>query len=516
MDSIETRRFDFVIVGSGLAGSAAAYLLSDMGTVALLGKSSIDVCNSFHAQGGIAASVSSTDSASRHAEDTLAVGGGLCNSDVVDKLTKQASRLINWLQDIGVQFDHDDTGKLCLGLEGAHSQNRILHAGGDATGRKIMVALTRALERKPNVTRFTNTFVSGLISGTNNAVTGVLVDDVLPGRVPKRAAFLTNRITILATGGIGQLFSHTTNPMGATGDGIALAYLAGAAVSDLELVQFHPTSLSFTENPHFLISEAVRGAGAKLVTNTGFRLMETHPLQDLAPRDVVTRAVFSAMAEGCIVNLDARSISNFPTRFPTIFETCMNHGLNPAVSLLPITPAAHFLMGGIRARIDGVTNVPGLAAIGEVACTGVHGANRLASNSLLECVVMASELSQYLKGQTTPRRFEPSTTQMRFTPSFLPTSPELLRQIQTVMWRNVGIVRDEIGLRAALSKLRHLQSEFPYSASLCTAILITECALCRKESRGAHFRSDFPYVNQKDVPHHTTLIHGEEPVYQSI
>ncbi len=501
---METRQFDFVVVGSGLAGSAAAYRLSEFGTVALIGKSSMDMCNSYYAQGGIAAAVSPADSPSRHAEDTVAVGGGLCDIEVVTKLTSKAPELMDWLSTLGVNFDCDRNGILRLGLEGAHSQNRILHVGGDATGREVMIALARALADKTNVCRFTDMFVQGLIFDSNGAIVGVRTEFcATKSRIQETV--LATRATVLATGGVGQLFSHTTNPMGATGDGVALAYLAGAAVCDMELVQFHPTALALSGNPHFLISEAVRGAGATIVTENGDRVMQSHCLKDLAPRDIVTREVFTRQMNGYSLYLDARTIIGFSTRFPTIYEYCMKNGFDPGLKPLPITPAAHFIMGGIRTTLAGMTTVPGLAAIGEVACTGVHGANRLASNSLLECLVMAAELEENLRGQTARQIHTPTFAETQHGISLQKASQELLFQIQNTMWRQIGIIRSEEGIREGLCSLQNLQYQFPHSSALCTAILIAKSALRRTESRGAHFRSDFPNPDTKLGPNHTIL-----------
>jgi L-aspartate oxidase len=503
--------FDYVIVGSGLAGTAAAYWLSQHGDVALLSKEPPMKSNSFAAQGGIAAAVGPGDHPKRHVDDTLLAGNDLCDEAAVRLLAHRAPELMRWLIDIGVPFDRDASGHLSLGLEGAHRVKRILHAGGDATGQNVMQTLTQAVNGRANVHRMHDIQVMTLVKNRRHRVIGVLArrdiqsdvsgtEQIRTGRRGSQEGemfVLARRATILATGGAGQLFLHTTNPLGATGDGIALAYKAGANVRNLEFVQFHPTALNVDTNPHFLISEAVRGAGAKLVDEHGTPIMAHHPLGDLAPRDVVARAIYERLQAGAKVYLDASSITDFPARFPTIYEQCVQRGIHPGTDPIPVCPAAHFMMGGVAATMAGETSVPGLYAIGEVASTGVHGANRLASNSLLECLVMASELSNHLEAkESIVSSGDLSVDESSITP--MPgDANEVLDSVRQILWQSAGIVRHSDTLRAGLNRIQALQQLHPDSPAICTASLILESALRREESRGAHYRTDFPEQNPK-------------------
>ncbi|QSO52958.1 L-aspartate oxidase [Alicyclobacillus curvatus] len=482
---------DFVIVGSGLAGSVAAYLLSTQGSVLLLSKASPTESNSFVAQGGIAAAIGSDDDTKLHAKDTLEAGAQLCDPHVVAYLTATAPKLVHWLRDIGVPFDKNTRGTISLGLEGAHSRSRVLHAGGDATGRKVMETVTMALETNPRIQRLANVHVLSLIQNQSKRVIGAL------GHIYKESAeeiqFYARRAVILATGGAGQLFQRTTNPFGATGDGIALAYHAGASLRDLEFVQFHPTTLDLEGCPPFLISEAVRGAGGTLVDQLGDAIMKKYPQGDLEPRDVVARAIYSSLQQGKKVYLDCREINDFAKKFPTIFERCLAHGIDPLTDLIPVSPAAHFMMGGVVAEINGKTDVPGLYAIGEVASTGVHGANRLASNSLLECLVMAFSIAQLLESVKSIEEHE--FDQLELPVALIPDSPEVLDEVKTVMWESAGIVRDQESMQDGVQRLSNLKEQHPQSPAICTALLILQSALSRQESRGAHFRRDFPSLD---------------------
>jgi L-aspartate oxidase len=507
---VNTLTFDYVIVGSGLAGTAAAYWLSQHGDVALISKEPPMKSNSFAAQGGIAAAIGPGDHPKRHVDDTLLAGNDLCNEASVRLLAHRAPELMRWLIDIGVPFDRDASGHLALGLEGAHRMKRILHAGGDATGKNVMQTLTQVVRQCPNVHRMHDIHVMSLVKNHHHRVIGVLAKRDIPSEVPGSEQVnaerhgsaqgvmfvLARRATILATGGAGQLFLHTTNPLGATGDGIALAYKAGANVCNLEFVQFHPTALNVDTNPRFLISEAVRGAGAKLMDEHGTPIMTHHPLGDLAPRDVVARSIYERLQAGAKVYLDTRSITDFPARFPTIYERCVHHGLYPGTDPIPVCPAAHFMMGGIAATMAGETSVPGLYAIGEVASTGVHGANRLASNSLLECLVMAFELSNQLQlaEDEVGSSGDFSVDESSFTPMQRDTN-EVLDSVRRILWQSAGIVRHAETLRAGLNRIQALHRLHPDSPALCTASLILESALRREESRGAHYRSDFPVQN---------------------
>lgn len=478
---------DFVVIGSGLAGSAAAHLLSESGHVALLAKGSPAGSNSHAAQGGVAAAVGAGDGPSLHFKDTLDAGDGFCDPAAVRGLVARAPAVIDWLTALGVAFDKDAAGRTAFGLEGAHSRARILHVGGDATGAHMLAPLTDAIGRNPRIERIAEGEVRKLLR-SGAGVCGALVEDV----AGRRLFVLARRATILATGGLGQLYAHTTNPKGATGDGIALAYEAGAVVRNLEFVQFHPTALREDANPQFLISEAVRGAGAQLVDGAGRPILADHPQGSLAPRDVVARRIDAVQRGGSEVFLDARNVDRFAERFPTIHAACRVAGRDPRATFLPVSPASHFSMGGVRAKLTGETSVPGLYAIGEVASTGVHGANRLASNSLLECLVAAHELADRLRAQVGGFGADGLDMDAAAQEGFAAVDEGVMGELRAVMWECAGIVREERSLREGLRRLAELEARAPRMAPLLTARLILESALWREESRGAHYRADFP------------------------
>ena len=481
------RVVDFAVIGTGLAGSAAAHLLGESGDVALISKGLPAASNSHAAQGGMAAAVGPGDHPDLHFSDTLAAGDGFCDPAAVRGLVRRAPEAVAWLATLGVKFDRDAWGNTAYGLEGAHSRPRVLHIGGDATGAHLLAALTDAIEKSPRIERIVGGAVRALLR-CGKAVCGALVEDA----AGRRLFVLAQRATILATGGIGQIFSRTTNPPGATGDGIALAYEADAIVRNLEFVQFHPTALGGEGNPRFLISEAVRGAGAQLVDCSGAPLLADHPQGSLAPRDVVARRIAAAEEGGGAVFLDARGVDGFAERFPTIDAACRATGVDARTALIPVSPAAHFAMGGVAARLTGETSVPGLYAIGEVASTGVHGANRLASNSLLECLVMARELARHMATRTARFGLGEVDLDASAQEGFASTDQAVMGELREVMWRSAGIVRDGPRLKEGLRRVAELERQVPGMAPLLTARLILESALWREESRGAHFRADFP------------------------
>lgn len=478
-----------IVVGTGIAGLIAAHRASKNHDVVLVTKSRLSESNTRYAQGGIAVALFPDDSVESHVADTLRAGAGLCDPRAVEVLCAEGPGRVRDLIALGVEFDRAD-GELVRGHEAAHSSRRVLHAGGDATGFAIESALLRAVRRRA-IEVHEHTFVTDLVVD-GGVVIGV---DVIA------ADATTHRIlgdaVVLASGGAGRLFRHTTNPTVATGDGIAAAWRAGAAVSDLEFYQFHPTALALPGN--HLVSEAVRGEGAVLRDADGERFMvDVHPDAELAPRDVVARGIAAAMARqgGTPVVLDATALGAdyLRTRFPGITAACAERGIDWTAEPVPVTPAAHYAMGGIRTDIDGRTTLPGLFAVGEATCTGVHGANRLASNSLLESLVFAWRAADALDVAGSPLAL--STSGAAFTPvaGATPVDRDALRDL---MWRHAGLERDAAGLTEAAAVLAAWRADDPTPAGredanlLDLGRLLVHAALRREESRGAHFRTDF-------------------------
>jgi L-aspartate oxidase len=490
---------DFLVVGSGIAGSFAALHAARSGSVVLLTKTALAESNSFYAQGGIAAAVGEGDSVESHLADTLEVGRGLCDPGAVQVLAEEAPARIRELLELGVRFDRDGEG-LALGREAAHSAARIVHAGGDTTGAEIQRGLHEALAgagvRTLEASRVTRLVVADGRCG------GVVVEGPCEGEVTHTAGAV-----ILAAGGGGSLFSYSTNPPTADGSSAALAYEAGAELMDMEFFQFHPTALRLPGAPSFLVSEAVRGEGAVLVNDDGERFMLRYPQAELAPRDVVAREIWAEMnrQQSSCVYLDLRQIpaDRIRTRFPQIYATCLRHGVDITTDLVPVAPAAHYMIGGVRTDTWGATSIPGLYACGEAACCGVHGANRLASNSLLESVVFsrrsAHAAARYVAGAA---RIEvpvgvasgPVPRAVKATQALTPRHPVAwgttvsATELPALMWQAAGLVRVGDSLAAALDQLgdgaaspRHLVSR-----------LICEAAWLRDESRGTHFRADHP------------------------
>jgi L-aspartate oxidase len=494
-------RYDYVIVGSGIAGLYAAILAREHGSVLVLTKGSIDDCNTRWAQGGIAAPVGPGDSPEKHLVDTIEAGAGLVDVEAARVLTSEAADRIKDLVALGVEFDtlHGETA---LGMEGAHSQPRILHSGGDATGARIETALSTAA-RSQGITVLEHTTAMEVLQeagGGETRVKGVRARNTATGETADYGC----RFLVLATGGAGRLYAASTNPEVATGDGIALAFEAGAEVQDMEFVQFHPTALRLPGVQPFLISEAVRGEGGILRDHAGERFMAAYDSRvELAPRDIVARAIVDRMREAGtdhvfldVTHLDAGRVA---ARFPQIYRFCLGAGLDITREPIPVAPAAHYTMGGIRTNTWGETTIPGLYAAGECACTGVHGANRLASNSLLETVVFAKRVVQ--RTVDSPGGCaEPSGEPADLAAPAAGEAPQATREsIQQLMWADVGIVRDRHSLARAKAMLSawHASMEPPDHASrglaefVTCARLVTEAALLREESRGAHYRNDF-------------------------
>ncbi|MGG4268014.1 L-aspartate oxidase [Peribacillus simplex] len=487
-----------IVIGSGIAALKTALEASKHKHVILITKSKIRHSNSYLAQGGIAAAISDRDRVSFHKKDTLEAGQRYNKEKAVEKLVEEAPSVIAELIRSGMQFDHGHDGTLMLGMEGAHSERRILHSHGDATGKYIMEHLIGCLKNSA-ITVVENTAAVELIIGKDDSCIGVNTLD-------KAGRFVTYHAerTVLATGGCGSLYHFTSNSQTVSGDGIALAFKAGAKVRDMEFIQFHPTLLFINGKAEGLVSEAVRGDGARLVTEMGRPIMEdVHVMKDLAPRHIVAQTIFSYLQRGEKVFLDISMIKDFKKRFPTVSSLCEKSGLDLKFGKIPVAPGNHFLMGGIEVDEWGRTSVPSLYAVGEVACTGVHGANRLASNSLLEGLVFGNALGQLLANM--PARSIPEEKE-RFKGSCLFTFLPDLETLQEKLMNEAGIVRNEAGLTRLkdyletfnIEKLLHMEvtalsiKEITKINATIVAWLIAESALTRTESRGGHFRSDYP------------------------
>lgn len=499
---------DILVVGTGIAGLYTALKLSDAGRVVVLTKRKLEESNTEYAQGGIAAAIGTEDSPRLHLLDTLEAGAGLCDEAAVEVLVEEGPDCVRELIAIGTQFDKNEGGDYALTREGAHSQRRILHARGDATGDEIRRALQHKVYEQ-GIIVYENQYIVDVLTHEGRCI-GVLALD----EQERMTAYLA-RATVLCTGGAGQLYINSTNPEVATGDGIAIAYRAGAEIADVEFVQFHPTALYGEGSPKFLISEAVRGEGALLLNKDGERFMPAyHPQAELAPRDVVARAIVDQMRKTnhpCVYE-DARAIAGVKDRFPTIYAACLKRGIDITHDLIPVAPAAHYIMGGIQTDLDGRSGIPGLYACGEVACTGIHGANRLASNSLLEGLVFGKRIAQAIKQELLS--FPGSRSFGWRSAPAIPDRPLhlLWAEIQQLMWDNVGILREAEGLRQAITRLEEITESMSGAlmtkegyqvANLATvALLVARAALTREESRGGHYRADFPQRNDQNWIRH--------------
>ena len=469
-----------IVVGAGLAGLMTALHLAPE-PVLVLSKASLGAESaSGWAQGGIAAALGPDDDIRRHIADTLACGEGLCDVTTVERILRAARAAIDDLGRRGVAFDRTPKGELALGLEAAHSRRRIVHAGGDGTGREIMRALVAAVRRTPTVAVLEGVEARRLLV-EDGRVVGVMAVG------PRGPLLLESTRVVIATGGIGGLYRHTTNPLGAIGQGLALAARAGAVLADMEFVQFHPTALNVGLDPMPLVSEAVRGEGAVLVDETGERFMAGQGRAELEPRDVVARAVWGHLAQGHRVFLDARRAlgARFAARFPGIAAACRAAGIDPAAQPIPVRPAAHYAMGGVAVDASGHSSIPGLWACGEAAATGLHGANRLASNSLLEAAAGARWVAESVAAASAGRA--PLAR-----PVAVPPAPDV-GPVRSILAEKVGVLRDRAGLTAAIAALGPLALGDGRGADpAAVGLLIAVAALRRQESRGSHCRTDFP------------------------
>lgn len=537
---MKSSEYTEIVVGSGISGLYTALRLSESNSakqnILLITKSNIRESNSKYAQGGIVGVMheNKIDSVTLHVQDTLKAGAGLSDTGVVKFISENSEKVINDLLEHGVDFDRDEENNLKFTMEGAHSVRRILHSGGDATGFCIEKALAEKVLSQSNIHVLEETIIVEILTNTNNECRGVVAYNNITGEYE---AFYSNAV-ILATGGVGQLYKHTTNPSVTTGDGLAAAYRAGAVMQDMEFVQFHPTAFKAkTEENMFLISEAVRGEGAKLVDENGNTFMEKYDERlELASRDIVTRAIFNEMRIHGTSNvfLDTTVIpkETFLSRFPTINGVCLKNGINPTEQYIPVSPAAHYMMGGVKTTVTGITSIKNLYAIGETACTGLHGANRLASNSLLECVVSAYEITELLKNENFDNvdyMEEEKDHKIFETLTKYNTSSEhnsvdfkvLKEKLQDIMWKKVGIIRNENNLKSALNEILEIKKAFGYTDKcpskegyelrnlLIVAKLVIEFALKRKESRGGHFREDYSGKHEP-ARHYTFTINNKK------
>ncbi|WP_315834534.1 L-aspartate oxidase [Bradyrhizobium prioriisuperbiae] len=483
---------DIVIVGGGLAGLFCALKLAPRPVTVISAAPLGQGASTAWAQGGIAAAVAEGDSAEAHAADTIAVGGGLVDEAVALGIAREAPARIDDLLRYGVPFDRDLEGKLAVGREAAHSARRIVHVRGDMAGGAIIAALIAAVRATPSI-RVIEGYVAEELLSDGETVAGLRIRKA--GDQHAKPVTITARAVVLATGGIGHLYAVTTNPAEASGQGLAIAARAGAVIADPEFVQFHPTAIMAGRDPAPLATEALRGEGAALINSHGERFMAAlHPLAELAPRDIVARGVFAEIAAGRGAFLDARSAlgARFADKFPTVYASCLKGGIDPADAPIPIAPAAHYHMGGVAVDARGRTSLRGLWAGGEVSCTGAHGANRLASNSLLEAVVYAGRIAEDILGQSLATAIHHVSDVGSLNGGLGTNNEKRLRQLMTAQ---VGVIRDSNGLAGAVRELADIEANAT-TASMrnmaVTALLVATAAWARRESRGAHDRSDYP------------------------
>lgn len=523
---IEKKQTDILIIGSGIAGLGVALNCEKDFSITIITKTELAQTATRYAQGGIAVSLAHDDSPRYHYEDTILTGAKLCNSKAVEILVNEGPERIKELMELGTHFDKKN-GEISLTREGGHSRARIIHAGGDATGRIIEKRLTEINRKLRNIAIYEDIFVLDLITD-NKSCHGALALDILKNRI----YFFQSKAIVLSTGGCGQIYILTTNPTPSTGDGLAMAYRAGAELADLEFVQFHPTALYTDEEPKFLITEALRGEGAYIRDSRGQRIMEgIHPLKELAPRDVVVKRMIEVMNQDKVDHLflDARHLSrpHLQNRFPTVYLKCLEYGWDLKENLIPVIPAAHYMNGGVKTDLNGMTNIENLYACGEVACTGVHGANRLASNSLLEALVFSKRIAKKLKKTLGEKK---AAKQISFSYSY----PRIERKInwsveeqllKKLIMENVGPLRNKTSLlkmntylEKKLDLLKIYTEEkkgFEVQNMIIISNLISTSALMREESRGSHQREDFPEENE-DFIKRILLKIGSEPKFTGI
>ncbi len=502
---------DFLVIGAGVAGLRAAIELAYSGSVLVIAKDTLRESSSEYAQGGIAVALSDDDEVELHEQDTLSAGDGLCDRHAVHTLVEEGPAAIQQLIDWGAEFDREGL-RLSFTREGAHSRNRILHAHGDSTGREIARTLYQKACSQPSIRFQSYAAVVDLLRSGKSVCGAVMYDEKT-----KSLARVAARAVLLATGGLGRVYKETTNPDVATGDGVGMAWRAGAQISNIEFVQFHPTALHVENAPRFLLSEALRGEGAYLLNNAGERFMHRyHPMLELAPRDVVSRAIVEEMrrthAPHVFLDLTHRPPEFIRARFPRVYETCLRYGVDISLQAAPVHPAAHYAMGGVSTDLNGATSLNRLFAAGEAACTGVHGANRLASNSLLEGVVFGARAGAAMRAFAG----EPVLPCDGEIPIEFPGISE--KHVRELAWEHCGILRNAEGLAATCRELEasamapHPQADLPlYDLRNIHAVasLIARCALDRRESRGGHFRTDYP---EKDLAFQKASLISKEDV----
>ena len=526
---------DYAVVGSGIAGVRAAIELSQAGSVLVLAKSCLSESATAYAQGGIAVALSDEDEIGLHEQDTINAGDGLCAPEAVTLLVEEGPKYITQLIEWGTEFDRAGT-KLAFTREAAHSRSRILHAHGDSSGREISRALLARAHKIPHLHLRPHAFTTSLIIEKGRAVGVHFIDENDGSLHELRAGAI-----LLATGGVGQLYRETTNPEVATGDGMAIAYESGAVLSDMEFMQFHPTALAVKGAPRFLLSEALRGEGGILRNINLERFMKRyHEAQELAPRDVVARAIASEMhrtsSKHVYLDMTGKSKEFLEKRFPRIYATCANYGVDLATDVAPVSPAAHFMMGGVKSDIWGHTSIPGLYAAGETGATGVHGANRLASNSLLEGLVFGARAgiamikdapgskksATHLPGSLAPKTWNDSEKHPE-KPKRKPAEAAALARLSEIMWTQVGILRTGKELKAVIEALvamelsraeRDSRSEHELHNLHTLALLVARSALAREESRGSHYRLDFPYRDDEKFQKHSCIIKNHEVAFE--